>query len=102
MKCCTNATLVPHCAGLMGGVARSVVGAAVGMEVAAEGVQSRACKRAEIGFDAAQGVVHNGDAAGGCVVLFRLHQSRPLVLTVDENVRPCHSSDLRATGGGVV
>ena len=46
-----------------------MVGAEVGMEVAAEGVRSRGCGRAEVGLDPTQGEVHDGEAARGGVTL---------------------------------
>ena len=49
-----------------GRVGEDVVGAEVGMEVAAEGV---GVLGAEVGLDAAQGEVHHGEAAGGGVAL---------------------------------
>ena len=49
-----------------GRVGEDVVGAEVGMEVAAEGV---GVLGAEVGLDAAQGEVHDGEAAGGGVAL---------------------------------
>ena len=59
-----------------GRVGEDVVGAEVGMEVAPEGV---GVLGAEVGLDAAQGEVHDGEAAGGGVALFRLvaHQPHP-------------------------
>ena len=49
-----------------GRVGEDVVGAEVGMEVAAEGV---GVLGAEVGLDAADGEVHDGEAAGGGVAL---------------------------------
>ena len=47
-------------------VGEDVVGAEVGMEVAAEGVGGLG---AEVGLDAAQGAVHDAEAAAGSVAL---------------------------------
>jgi hypothetical protein len=49
-----------------GRIGQDVVGAQVGVQVAAEGV---GLLGAEVGFDAAQGEVHHGQAAGGGVAL---------------------------------
>ncbi len=49
-----------------GRVGEDVVGAEVGMEVAAEGV---GVLGAEVGLDAADGEIHHGEAAGGGVAL---------------------------------
>jgi len=51
-----------------GWVGEDVVGAEVGIEVVAEGV---GVLGAEVGLDAAQGEVHDGEAAGGGVALSR-------------------------------
>ena len=82
-----------------GRVGEDVVGAEVGMEVAAEGV---GVLGAEVGLDTAQGEVHHGEAAGGGVALLAVDGDVANLATVgfDEFFR----LDEHAAGaaGGVV
>ena len=69
-----------------GRIGEDVVGAEVGMEVAAEGV---GVLGAEVGLDAAQGEVHHGEAAGGGVALLAVDAdvADPAAVGFDEFLR---------------
>ena len=82
-----------------GRVGEDVVGAEVGMEVAAEGV---GVLGAEVGLDAAQSEVHHGEAAGGGVALLAVDRDVAELAAVgfDEFFR-LHEHAAGAAGGVV-
>ena len=103
MKCCTQAKLALPLGGtpilpahvvvlaepvgvVEGRVGEDEVGAEVGMEVAAEGV---GVLGAEVGLDAADGEVHDGQAAGGGVALLAVDAdvAEPAAVGFDEFFR---------------
>ena len=103
MKCCTQAKLAlprgrkaklpahvvvfAEPVGVVEGrIGEDEVGAEIGMEIAPEGV---GVLFAEIGFDAADGEVHHGEAAGGGVALLAVDAdvAEPAAVGFDEFFR---------------